>query len=188
MRRKNYIGSVTKQCPICNNNFESFLSDNRKYCSSKCYHKSPTKGLRPKNRIKKNCSYCGKEFERAAGNFKKYVKNHFCCHSCSAKWWEEYGLHGKDHPHWVGGYSQKEYRTNWNRIKKDIKQRANAVCEMCRGVHRKMDVHHTIPIRLNIDIKITNHLDNLLYLCRPCHIREDMRLRGGYPNQKETAA
>jgi 5-methylcytosine-specific restriction endonuclease McrA len=83
----------------------------------------------------------------------------------------------------MGGYSQEAYRDNWSKIKKEIKQRANGVCENCGGTHKLMDVHHKKPIRLDKNIKTANHFDNLQYLCRPCHIEADRDLRGKYPHQ-----
>lgn len=185
---KNNAGTVEKRCIICDSAFKSFKSDKRKFCSRTCYHKSPESLVRKKNRIIKNCAYCNTEFERAAGNFKSYVINHFCCHECSSKWWSENGLHGRDHPNWMGGYTQKAYNDNWTAIKKAIKERANGVCEICSKTHKCMDVHHLIPVRLGVDISIINHFDNLQYLCRPCHVEADKDLRGRYPHQKATAA
>lgn len=177
MRRKDYIGKENKRCLVCGNIFTDFISNKRKYCSRACYDKSPTRGSRPKNRIKKTCDYCGKEFERAAGNFKKNGAHHFCCHKCSATWWSEFGLHGVNHPHWTGGYSPEAYRANWEHTKKIVRERAGGKCELCGNVHGTMDVHHLIPIRTRQSIEIINHPDNLQYLCRPCHIRADLRLR-----------
>ncbi len=183
-RRTHLTGKQTKPCIICNIPFKSFICDNRKYCSMKCYHLSPTRGSRPRNRITKTCTFCNKEFERPASNFAKRVKNYFCSHPCSAKWWEINGLHGEDNPMWQGGYSNKTYRDGWEIIKKNVRERANNKCESCNGVHKIMDVHHKIPVRLGIDFKIINRLENLQYLCRPCHIEADKFLRGHYPNTK----
>ena len=178
MRIKNHIGKEIIKCAVCDTEFSSYKGDHRKYCSRKCYDKSPTRGSRPQNRIIKTCAYCGKKFERAVGNFKKYVTHHFCCHKCSAIWWSEFGLHGEDHPNWMGGYSPEAYRTNWEFIKKQIKERAHDKCEICGHTHKRMDVHHLIPIRTRLPIEIINHLDNLQYLCRHCHIEADRKLRG----------
>lgn len=168
--------TIKTSCVICNKEFSSFKSDKRKYCSRGCYDISPTRGTRPKNRRKEICTWCQKEFERPVANFKA-KKRHFCSHGCSSTWWAEYGLHGKDNPNWMGGYSQKAYSDGWARIKREVRKRAKGVCEKCGGVHKLMDVHHLIPIRLKQDIKITNLLKNLLYLCRPCHVRADQILR-----------
>ena len=178
MRIKNYIGKQKFTCIICGKEFVDFISNKRKYCSRNCYDRSPKRGTRPRNRIIKKCSYCSKEFERPASNFKTYVKHHFCSHQCSSDWWAVNGLHGEEHPNWMGGYSPIAYRTEWEKIKKIIKIRAKNKCEICGGTHKCMDVHHLIPIRTGIDIKIINHLDNLQYLCRPCHIEADRKLRG----------
>jgi len=92
----------------------------------------------------------------------------------------------------MGGYSQKEYRDGWTKIKKEIRNKANNKCEICGGTHKCMDVHHLIPIRTGVDIKIINHLNNLQYLCRPCHVVADRKLRGidlvasyDFQNEKE---
>ena len=183
-RWKSYKGTVKKICPICEEFFEDFISNKRKYCSMRCYHKSPTRGTRPRNRRKEICGWCQKEFERPVTNFQKNGKSFFCSQSCSAYWWAEYSPHGKNHPSWRGGYTQVEYRDGWAKLKKIVRKRANFVCEYCRKIHKLMDVHHKKPVRLKLGIKITNHLDNLQYLCRPCHIEADRLLRGGYPHQK----
>jgi 5-methylcytosine-specific restriction endonuclease McrA len=180
---RKFKGSQMIKCDICGKEFKHFLCEtNRKYCSQTCYQKSPTRGKRPQNRRTEVCEWCSKEFTRPVANFKAKSHN-FCSHSCSANWWAEYGLHGKDNPNWMGGYSQKVYQDGWSRIKKEIRIRANNVCEICGKKHKLMDVHHLIPIRIESDIKIANHFDNLQYLCRPCHIEADRFLRGKYPHQ-----
>ena len=181
-RWQNYNGTIEKICPVCNKSFIDFISNKRKYCSQSCYHKSPTRGKRPQNRRTELCEWCKKEFTRPVANFKAKSHN-FCSHTCSALWWAEYGLHGEDHPSWMGGYSPKAYQDNWTRIKKEIRNRAGSKCEICGGINKLMDVHHITPIRLENNVKIANHFDNLQYLCRPCHIEADRFLRGKYPHQ-----
>ena len=174
---RRYKGTHIIKCSICGKEFKCYICEkNRKYCSPQCYQKSPTRGKRPENKRTEKCEYCGKAFTRPAANFRAKAHN-FCSHSCSALWWADYGLHGEEHPHWMGGYSQKEYRDGWTRIKKEIKNRAGGKCEKCGGVHKCMDVHHIKPVRLKLDINIANHVDNLQYLCRPCHIVADRILR-----------
>ena len=171
-----FKGGIVVKCLICGKESIDFKSNARKYCSMKCYHKSPTRGTRPRNRRKEICRWCQKEFERPAANFKA-KKKHFCSHGCSADWWAQYSPHGKDHPNWNGGYTHKAYSDGWTRIKKIVRNRAKGVCEKCGGVHKLMDVHHLIPVRLNKDVKTINLLKNLLYLCRPCNVRADRLLR-----------
>lgn len=182
MRKKNYVGNKIVTCPVCGKEFQTFISDNGKYCSRSCYHKSPMRGTRPRNRRKEVCLYCGNEFERPVANFKKGMRP-FCSTFCSGKWRTENGLRGKNHPLWNGGYSQIEYRYGWESTKRKVKKRAGGRCEKCGGIHKFMDVHHTIPIRLHVDIREVNHLINLQYLCRPCHMKADLALRGRHPHQ-----
>lgn len=184
MRWKEYIGTSIKTCLKCGSEFKSFISDNKKYCSSVCYWGSGTiKGYKS-NRIETCCAECGVVFNKPASSIIR-SKNAFCSRSCSGKWWSKNRLIGDMNPNWAGGYTPEAYKKNWTAIKKVIRHRANGKCEHCGGVHKLMDVHHKIPVRLKMPIEITNHLDNLLFLCRPCHIVADRNLRGGYPNQKD---
>lgn len=179
-----FNGTVKSCCLVCGKELVDFKSNGRKYCSMNCYHKSPTRGTRPRNRRKEKCEWCQKEFERPVANFKAKAHN-FCSHSCSATWWAEYSPHGKDNPSWRGGYTQKAYSDGWARIKKEVRLKAGFICEICGKTHKLMDVHHKMPVRLKNPIEITNHLANLQYLCRPCHVKADLLLRGRHPHQKE---
>lgn len=185
MKKWSFGKTVKVNCVICNTQFEDFKSNKRKYCSYECYHKSLKGKPGKKNRIKKTCTYCGKEFERPAGNFGKKIKNYFCCHKCSSDWYSIHGVRGEEHPSWRGGYSNPAYRGEWEKIKTKVRIRAKGKCEKCGNTHNLMDVHHCIPVRLKVDSKITNCLENLLYLCRPCHIEEERSLRGRYSHQKK---
>jgi hypothetical protein len=187
MRIKNHIGTTKFECIVCGNKFSDFKSNKRKYCSRKCYNISPTRGTHPFNRRKEKCEWCLNVFERPVSNFKA-KKHNFCSRRCASDWWAEFGLHGKDNPNWSGGYSQKEYSNGWARIKKEVRKRADGKCEKCGGIHKLMDVHHLIPVRLKKDIKIMNDLCNLQFLCRPCHIEAEFLLRGGYSHQTKISA
>ena len=71
------------KCPICNKTFHP-KSDSTVFCSNECKIEST------KDRIKCNCQYCGKEFERKRS---EYLKNkfHYCskvCHYLDLSWSE----------------------------------------------------------------------------------------------------
>lgn len=178
---------IKKSCIICGKEFFDYPSNKRKHCSRGCYNKSPNHGKRPQNRRIEKCHYCGNKFERPAGNFKEYCKHHFCSKKCFQEWFADNCPKGEDVYNWSGGYSQEAYRDKWESVKKIVRFRAKGVCESCGGVHKCMDVHHKIPVRENKNIKVINHPDNLLYLCRPCHIEADKKLRGCYPHQKASS-
>ena len=66
---------VRKVCPNCNKEFISYISENKKYCSKKCYTNS--------GRQKYICIVCGKEFIK-----KKYYKGksvRYCSRRCFVK-------------------------------------------------------------------------------------------------------
>jgi hypothetical protein len=182
-RWKEYKGTTEKTCPVCGKSFSDFIANKRKYCSMKCYHKSPTRGTRPRNRRKETCDFCGKVFERPAANFKD-TKHFFCSQPCFGGWLEKYGPHGADHQAWMGGYTQPKHTIGWHRAKKSALKRADMKCEKCGISGVLLDVHHLNPIRLCTDIKLINHNSNLQVLCRPCHMEADRILRGGHPHQK----
>lgn len=58
----------------------------------------------------------------------------------------------------------KEYKSIKPYIIKEVKKRDNYQCAICDG-EAKLEVHHINGIRKD------NHRDNLVTLCRKCHIR-----------------
>lgn len=73
------------------------------------------------------------------------------------------------HSRWQGGKSFEPYNKEFDReIKNKVKFRDNFQCQMCgkfQKRNRKFHVHH-----IDYDKKI-NKIDNLIYLCIPCHSR-----------------
>lgn len=76
-----------------------------------------------------------------------------------------YGKFGALNGNWTGG--KVTYRgAGWNSIKEQAKRRDGYVCQKC-GATETLEVHHITPYRLTQD----NSLENLITLCRLCHIR-----------------
>lgn len=171
---------LIKKCLICGIEFTSHPSDDRKYCSRNCCDKRPDKKGRPRNRSKKKCDWCGKEFERPVSNF--HSKHFFCCHSCSAKWWAEYGLHGDKHPKWNGGQYQM-YTDGWKIVRRKALKRANNMCQICHAVGR-LEVHHIKPVNRCLSAKEANCLSNVIVVCPTCHAVEEKKSRKKYPQLK----
>jgi hypothetical protein len=80
---------------------------------------------------------------------------------------------GKNHPNYKGGISLKEFEEafgmepeEWKKLAQEIRIRDNFTCQLC-GKKNATDVHHIIPRRIRID----NSPDNLITLCRSCHIK-----------------
>lgn len=55
-------------------------------------------------RVKINCSFCGKGLERTVSRF-KYYKDHFCNKNCKGKWLKQYFSNPKNNPNYKHGLS-----------------------------------------------------------------------------------
>lgn len=80
---------------------------------------------------------------------------------------------GEKNPNWNGGISNKKCFEKlklsveeWKILAQEIRKRDNFICQYC-GKKNSTSIHHIIPARIKID----NHLDNLITLCRSCHVK-----------------
>ena len=65
--------------------------------------------------------------------------------------------------------SRPKYPPGWYAIRKEVIRRDDGLCQPClkQGIRTPgSDVHHTISLRKGG----TNELDNLVYICQPCHV------------------
>ena len=78
---------------------------------------------------------------------------------------------------WKGGPALS-YGAGWKRVKEIVRQR-DRVCRRCAKTPeengRALDVHHIEPFRFSGD----HSLENLVALCRSCHMRADDHGRKG---------
>jgi 5-methylcytosine-specific restriction endonuclease McrA len=86
-------------------------------------------------------------------------------------------LHGERNGMWKGGKALA-YGPGWRRIKEVVRQR-DGVCRRCgktpKENGRALNVHHIEPLRFSGD----HSHDNLVALCRSCHMRTDDHGRRG---------
>lgn len=84
---------------------------------------------------------------------------------------------GDDHPNWAGGHVP--YGPGWTAAKRrKVRDRDNRECQDCgmaNDVHekrhgQKLHVHHIRPARSVEDPEERNGADNLITLCRDCHL------------------
>jgi len=193
-----------KTCPICGKP----IPDKRKYCSPKCYHRSPTKG-RPPRKPRNPCLVCGKPVARA--------KQKFCSLECYAKYWK-----GKKKPQAYrritkicpicgkqfitggrAGHKEKIYcslkclhiaqrkplsnmafyrSAQWRELRLKIIERDKFKCQFCGkdGTIKTLQVHHIIPT----NIKLNFEENNLITCCRKCHSTIDSATQLGYRNNQ----
>ena len=69
--------------------------------------------------------------------------------------------------------SPMRYGDDWDKIRYLVYLRDKFTCQSCGVIHERLDVHHIKPFIESGD----NSLENLISLCRSCHMKEDNRLR-----------
>jgi len=101
----------------------------------------------------------------------------YCSRSCSRSAYNKAHFVGALNPRWRGG-RVLSYGSGWKTIKAEVRER-DQVCRACgkTPAHngRALDVHHVQPFRFSGD----NSLENLIALCRSCHMRADDHGRAG---------
>lgn len=161
---------LTVSCGVCGKEFKLVAAGKtRKYCSSRCFHKSGI-GREAPNRKPYHvltCPICEKEFEVPE---RRLVKAKYC--SCKCLNEAKSRVTGDDHPLWKGGFdlygrmlSQNE--GSFYRNRKIILDRDDHACRHCgfKGDSKIMDVHHIVPVVQGG----TSTVDNMITLCRKHH-------------------
>lgn len=150
---------------------------NRHYCSYECMEK-------PK--VTLECDWCEEDFAVVPSLAET---RRFCSRRCEASWKSKHQT-GENHPRWRGGYEQY-YGPTWPSQRRKALRRDQYRCQDCRmtlpesleDYGEELHVHHLT--RVNdfkedgvLDDREANALDNLVTLCRPCHM-----LREGSANR-----
>lgn len=145
-------------CEQCGKSFEHYISNPKKCCSNECRWKAMK--TTPYVHV---CPCCDEEYETN----KKYQE--FCSNECSG-----IAKRGENHPNWAGGASI-HYGPNWETQKRKAKDRDQHTCQLCgyeSGGDTLLDVHHISPYRkFDDDWETANQLNNLISLCRSCHVK-----------------
>jgi 5-methylcytosine-specific restriction endonuclease McrA len=100
------------------------------------------------------------------------------------------GLHlkGKKPHNFVDGRSKflspGRYGSDWNKIRRLVYERGYFLCQQC-GKNEKenakgLDVHHKIPFLISRN----NSIENLISLCRRCHMVEENKIKNIYEQHK----
>jgi len=157
--------------------------------------KKVSKGWGKKPKTGKNliCPICGKEFYLKPSLIKR-AKVNYCSKKCfneSKKGKIPPNLEearknspikpGKDNNNWKGGISP--YPSDWTgELRRKVFARDNNECQVCgKKGKTRMDlvVHHIDFNKENCD------LQNLILLCRSCHMKEHWKANKGVPGLKE---
>lgn len=150
---KRLIKREIKKCLICNNEFNSLVSENRKFCSQSCSATHSNKFRTNNRRHGNKCLNCGKLTNRKSNNF------------CSIKCGNEYKRKELFNKIENGDttFSHRHYKIY-------LIYKFGEKCMKC-GWHEINPFSNKIPIQLeHKDGNSENHnLNNLELLCPNCH-------------------
>ena len=173
---------VSLICPTCSTTFvrpawyvrkkQDRNPSGKLYCSHECYRMAR---WGTSHKVELPCSQCGKPVVRTRAQIDKRSKyGPFCSHGCYGKWRSE-NLTGEDSPSWKGGYTLDYGGSNWKRQRRRARKRDSYTCQGCGVTEQewgyKLDVHHIVPYDLFDNPKEASRLDNLVTLCRQCHVK-----------------
>lgn len=117
------------------------------------------------NRTHKEESRIKQSEYRKNSGLSKGAKNYF------------YGKCGELSPVWRGGKSTRASvfyaSTDWANVRFEVMRRDMFCCKVCGFTPAKtknaLNVHHIIPLSVDWGMRLV--LDNLITLCKPCHIK-----------------
>ena len=199
---------IMKFCKNCNKIFNVIITRrNAKFCSLKCSRSySPDQSIRDRiSKTLKEKYSNGELIAVKSDDTKKKISDTLKGHEVSdetrkrisntvKELWEDplyyylhigennpmFGMKGEKNPNWKGGISYN-YGDNWNSIRKQILKRDKYICQYCRAKNEMLDVHHIIPYRISED----NSNDNLVSLCKSCHVKVEWETNRRLPDESE---
>lgn len=123
-----------------------------------------------KGLIERTCQVCNKLFRVPHYVVDKGIGK-YCSNKCN---YISKNSSGKNHPNWLGGLSFEPYGIEFNnKLKQQIRDRDKHTCQECgfneEKLDRKLSIHH---IDYN---KKNNNQNNLISLCRSCHMQTNFK-------------
>lgn len=160
---------VTLDCDECDSTFEKWpsqISEDNNFCSHQC------RGKFVRANPNTECSFCGEEIHKPPSRIDKY-ENVYCSHECANE-----NRRGDGSIHWKEGvYSL--YTGGWGTHRREALERDQYRCRECgmsdaahhNTYDRQLEVHHITPLRTFDDPADAHYLDNLLTVCKECHMQ-----------------
>lgn len=170
--RNSFFGHPIKECKcgcgqlVIQKNYRRWGKLQNKLQEYISGHNNPENKFKEKEKIKKVCLNCGKEFKVIPALKDKRVN---CSKKCKGEYMSKL-LSGKNNPLWQDGKSFEPYGIEFNKeLKGKIRKRDNCVCQECgrtqKELKRLLNVHH-------IDYNKQNNSPlNLISLCLKCHMK-----------------
>lgn len=170
---------IIKECFVCHDNFERYLSaltrGRGKYCSKKCMAKDYSFKLKGNNNpfwkdrtALVYCQECNLDFVEKKCRIEN-GRGKFCSMKCKGIW-QSRMFSGKNHYNWQGGITPKN---QLERVKfiysvgKNILKRDNYTCQICKIRGGYLHVDHIKGWSPYPELRF--NLDNCRTLCVRCH-------------------
>lgn len=163
----------TAECRLCGGSFEFYPSDKKGvYCPS-CVEVSDeflgdaSWEVNDIDRVDRECEQCGEEFEMLKCNVIR-GRGRFCSHECLCLALTE-------------NNEKNTYNQGWFKARREALERDDHKCQQCgikaSELDRDLDVHHQKPVRDFENPSEAHYPDNLISLCRKCHMIAEWKLR-----------
>jgi hypothetical protein len=128
------------------------------------------------------CDQCEVMFSRPTSQIEP-TGNVFCSKECFYEFKSEH-YSGENHWAWAG--HDAGYGPHWQQTREDVLARDNYGCQECGMTdteHREqydasLSIHHIEPRSTFDDLEEADVLDNLVALCKPCHLKIESNRRG----------
>lgn len=177
-------GKETSICANCDDEFEYYPSSKSEEYCHKCVRSgdvtySPPSRRDDSTKTTVHCSYCSARNEVYKQKAERREEI-FCDRMCYRSWLSdgyrrEQKWCGQDNPNWNGGVDCEEYYgKGWPSARNQALQRDEYTCQRCSTdrdqLGRNPDVHHITPVRTFENPRKAHTLENLISLCRDCHL------------------
>jgi len=159
------------ECVRCGSEFEYYPSDKDGVYCPECVEEAdeflgtPSFEFRDVRRIDTRCEYCGESFSVLLSTFKRRPCR-FCSQECLYNWMSDDLFQGHRQPN--------AYNGDWRSVRAAALERDNHSCQSCGTTAAELgqnpDVHHIVPIRTFDNPDDAHELDNVISLCKTCHM------------------
>jgi len=177
------MSKIKITCKKCENVFEVYpyrIKEGVQYCSIGCassdrepWNKGKTSlALKVINKGRKHTEQTRKNMSLA-----KIGNKNACGNRNISVWNKGKKLNYKPWSYIDGRSKVYNYRPNtkeYKQLRQKVLIRDNFTCQDCKSNNKKLDVHHKVPFLDGGE----NTLDNLISLCRKCHVKAEWKIRG----------
>ncbi|WP_225741317.1 HNH endonuclease [Halorussus halophilus] len=175
-------GDTTGICLTCDSTFTYYSSEKEGHYCPECVADDNidcTVHVQTTAQVSVSCANCD-EPQSVFPSEAIEQTNHFCDRACYREWLsttqQAEGKWSKaDNPNWNGGIALDEpYGEGWPQARQRTLERDDHTCQRCGDTNNELgqnpDVHHIHPVRTFDDPRNAHTLDNLICLCRTCHL------------------